>query len=105
MGCYLSWRIVDTLPIHSGMIAMVFGLLLLVAEIVGFVEAMILYWSLTIYQEKEPRKTIAQIKEYPDVDIFIATYNEPYEILYKTINGCLHMEYPKEKLHSDIRAG
>ena len=38
--------------------------------------------------------------EFPDVDIFISTYNEPPEILRKTIIGCKHMEYPnKNKVH------
>ena len=42
----------------------------------------------------------ADFSEFPDVDIFIATYNEPVELLYKTINGCINMEYPDEnKVH------
>ena len=38
--------------------------------------------------------------EYPEVDIFIASYNEPAELLRKTINGCKHLKYPdKSKVH------
>ncbi|MCR1942606.1 glycosyltransferase [[Clostridium] symbiosum] len=37
---------------------------------------------------------------YPDVDILIATHNEETELLYKTVNGCRHMDYPdKSKVH------
>ena len=38
--------------------------------------------------------------DYPEVDVFIATHNEPVELLYKTVNGCLNMDYPdKKKVH------
>lgn len=37
---------------------------------------------------------------YPDVDVFIATYNEPWEIIYKTVIGCKNMQYPDSfKVH------
>ena len=37
---------------------------------------------------------------YPDVDVFIATYNESEELLYKTIIGCKNMHYPDlNKVH------
>ena len=49
---------------------------------------------------KYPMIPKADFSEFPDVDIFIATYNEPVELLYKTINGCINMEYPDEnKVH------
>lgn len=34
---------------------------------------------------------------WPDVDVFIATYNESRNLLYKTVNGCLKMRYPDPK--------
>ena len=33
-------------------------------------------------------------ESWPEVDVFIATYNESPELLRKTVNGCLHMKYP-----------
>ncbi|RXD25342.1 glycosyltransferase, partial [Acinetobacter baumannii] len=37
---------------------------------------------------------------YPHVDVYIATYNEPEELLYKTIIGCKNMAYPDlSKVH------
>ena len=37
---------------------------------------------------------------YPDVDVFVATYNESEELLYKTIIGCKNMRYPDlNKVH------
>lgn len=34
---------------------------------------------------------------YPDVDVFIATYNEPTDLLERTVNGCVHLKYPDPK--------
>ncbi|WP_172972572.1 glycosyltransferase [Fundicoccus ignavus] len=40
------------------------------------------------------------VEEYPDIDIFISTFNEPEELLFKTINACLNLDYPdKSKVH------
>ena len=37
---------------------------------------------------------------YPHVDVFIATHNEPVDLLYKTVNACTFMDYPdKSKVH------
>lgn len=39
-------------------------------------------------------------KEFPDVDVLIATYNESPELLTKTIIACKNMNYPdKNKVH------
>lgn len=51
---------------------------------------------------KSAEPVLPEIDEdlYPDVDIFIATCGEPVEILRRTLNGCVRMEYPdKSKVH------
>lgn len=51
-------------------------------------------------EELVPELPKIKDEDYPDIDVFIATYNEPCELLYKTVNGCLYMEYPdKSKVH------
>ncbi len=35
-----------------------------------------------------------QAEDFPDVDVLIATHNEPAELLYKTINACTFLKYP-----------
>ena len=89
---YLVWRTFFTLPVGYGKIAVVFGILLLCAESFGMIEQIIHFKSMTVI-ERPLRPEIAGM-EYPTVDIFIATYNEPIELLFKTINGCINMEYP-----------
>lgn len=95
---YLVWRTFFTIPFEFGIVSITAGIILLIVEILGMVEAFIHFanmYSVEVY----PLPNVAKEK-FPDVDIFIATYSEDCELLYKTINGCKHMEYPdKDKIH------
>jgi len=95
---YLGWRIVWSVPADAGWIAAAGNILLLIVEILGFIETLILFRNL-LGKKNYPLPEIPE-ELWPDVDIFIATYNEPTELLRKTVNGCLHMKYPApEKVH------
>ena len=95
---YIGWRILFSVPTGSGPLAVTGNIMLLVVEIVGFIESVILYMNLMGMKDHKLPKI--EDEEYPDVDIFIATYNEPPELLHKTINGCNHLKYPdKSKVH------
>lgn len=95
---YLGWRAFYTLPVDESLFALIVGVLLLISEVISSFTAFILIWSKHKY--KEISKPEVSITEYPDVDVFIATHNEEYELLYKTVNGCKFMDYPdKSKVH------
>lgn len=95
---YILWRIFFTLPAEYGLFALICGVILLVVEVMGLLESFVHFWQLT--GRSEPVRPQADPEKYPHVDIFISTYNEPPELLYKTINGCLHMDYPdRSKVH------
>ena len=95
---YLYWRIFYSIPVEAGALPIVCNILLLVVEIFGFFESLILYSNL-VSLKTYPLPKIED-SEYPDVDIFIATYNEPTDLLQKTINACNHLKYPdKSKVH------
>lgn len=96
---YLVWRIFFTIPFGYGLISIIFGLILLAVEIVGMIEAAIHFRNMSnIHYPKKPQ--IDDESLFPHVDVFIATYNEPVELLYKTVNGCVNMDYPdKSKVH------
>ena len=99
-GIYLFWRLFFTIPWAAGFAQAAMGLLLVLAELVttmGMCELM-------ASKMKGGDMVIAlpDIPEemYPDVDVFIATHNEPAELLYKTVNACTYLEYPdKSKVH------
>lgn len=95
---YLGWRTFFTLPFEYGIFSMVAGIGLLLAELVGILSGS---EQLIVVEDKHlPEEREVPLDKYPEVDVFIATHNEPTELLYKTINGCLNMDYPdKNKVH------
>lgn len=95
---YLGWRIIFSVPVGSGALAVAGNILLLIVELFGFFESLVLF--VHIFHMKEHPLPVIPKELYPDVDVFIATYNEPEELLRKTINGCVHMRYPEpSKVH------
>lgn len=95
---YMGWRIFFTIPFEEGTVALVLGLGLIIVEFIGMFEAFEHYYNMA--DVFLPEKQNPPSEWYPHVDVFIATYNEPPELLQKTINGCLGMDYPdKQKVH------
>lgn len=96
---YLVWRIFFTIPFGYGLISVISGVVLLTVEIIGMIESAIHFKNMSnIHYPKKPH--IEDENLFPHVDVFIATYNEPVELLYKTVNGCVNMDYPdKSKVH------
>lgn len=95
---YLVWRTFFTLPLHFGAVSLVFGVLLLISEILSIVERLMQLDQ--IGKNIQPELPVIDESWYPDVDIFIATHNESTELLYKTLNACTFLEYPdKSKVH------
>lgn len=95
---YALWRATSTLPWGKGLPVLIAGFLLLVAEIIGFLEAA--QYLSGMANSFEPDCPQVPEEEYPEIDVLIPTYDEPYEILLKTINGAVNMDYPdKSKVH------
>lgn len=89
---YLIWRAFFTIPFEFGVVSVVAGLALFLVEFLGMLEALVHYFNMYTV-ESHPVPEIP-VEKFPHVDVFISTYNEPEELLYKTINGCKHMKYP-----------
>ena len=95
---YLCWRVTCSIPYAYGWIAIVGSIVLLAVEVLGFFES--LAHNSAILEMREHPLPHIEDSEFPPVDIFISTYNEPVELLRKTIIGCKYMEYPdKSKVH------
>ncbi|MFI3211873.1 MAG: glycosyltransferase [Eubacteriales bacterium] len=95
---YIWWRTCFTIPSNQTFIGDFFAIGLLLVEILGLFELYTHFYGLV----KRKIPDCPQINEvlFPHVDVFIATYNEPVELLQKTVNGCIHMNYPdKNKVH------
>lgn len=100
MTIYLLWRMFFTLPWDEGVLNVIFGILLIVAETLTVLTTFELF-----FQKMQKGRTQLDFptvppEHYPDVDVFIATHNEPVDLLYKTVNACTFMDYPdKQKVH------
>ncbi|MGB5824688.1 MAG: glycosyltransferase [Proteocatella sp.] len=95
---YMLWRVLRTLPYGYGFFPMLCAFILFMVEIIGFFEMIIHYYGLKDIEV--PQKPEIDEDLYPDVDVFVATYNEPQSLLRKTLNGCLNMDYPqKSRVH------
>ncbi|WP_313805464.1 glycosyltransferase family 2 protein [Sphingobium sp.] len=112
IGCtilyYLQWRITQTIPWGEGADKLWWPLTCLFVESAALFDGIIL---LAILSRPRDRSAEADAGEarlrsawdedaglLPAVDIFIATYNEPREVLEKTILGCLSLEWPDARV-------
>ncbi|MBW4038811.1 MAG: glycosyltransferase [Acidobacteria bacterium] len=92
---YVYWRILFTVPFHQKIAQTVWCVTFLVIELCTILSTLLIYlfMSRTI-----SRSTEADAHQYSPLrnaptDIFIATYNESYEILERTIIGALAVEH------------
>lgn len=87
------------MPTQYGLIAMVCGLLLFLAEVYGFINTL---FGFFININPLPRKPVPldlNAPDLPHVDIYIPTYNEDASIIKPTVIAATQIQYPKDKLH------
>lgn len=94
---YIIWRIGWTLP-YNNITSFIFGLLLIIAEVGGFVLSVIFYRLFFTKKKREEVTLDVYQGIYPTVDIFIATYNESEAILKRGIVAAKLADYPEKSL-------
>lgn len=100
MTVYLGWRVLFTLPFDQGILNLIFGIMLVAAEIITVFTTFELFYQKMKMNKARLECPVIPDEAYPDVDVFIATHNEPSDLLYKTVNACTFMTYPvKSKVH------
>ena len=105
---YLRWRIMDTIPWGGDFGELWWPVTCLAVEVFGMFDAAILLALLARPTNRTPEADAGEARlralwasdesALPSVDVFIATYNEPREVLEKTILGCLALEWPDAKV-------
>lgn len=98
---YIVYRICFTIPTKLGILSIILAIIVLLVEIWESFDFFIYYLNILIVDKKNPKvSSITDLDSLPDIDIFIATYNESEEILTRTIEACLNMKYPdSNKVH------
>lgn len=94
---YIVWRF-TVIPINNGMFSFVMGISLYLAEVIGLISFLNFKFLFT-REYKVERKSIKDFEynRIPNVDVLICTYNEPLDLLEKTIVASIGMEYDKDK--------
>ena len=103
---YLHWRLIVTmLPATGDWYEIGWLWICFAIELLAIAEQFILYLMFlrTTDRHAEADRHEARIRalpedQLPSVDVFIPTYNEPIEVLEKTIIGALCLEYPNVKV-------
>jgi len=93
---YLLWRGLFTLNLVSPS-AIIASRVLYFAEIYGFLSSFFFY--LQTIKSNLSSSVTRDDSFLPTVDIFVPVYNESVDILYKTLVGCLNIDYPKERFN------
>src|SRR5262249_57587957 len=90
---YFYWRLTSTLNL-DGPLDGVVSILLLGAEVYGVLVLFLGYFQ-TIELERRPP---APVRALPSVDVFVPTYNEPVEIVRRTLIGAIAIDYPRKQV-------
>lgn len=96
---YLNWRANDSLPMQFGLVSMVCGLLLLLAEAYGLINMLFGFFINAQPFHRRPVPLPADRSLWPDVDVYIPTYNEDPAIIRPTVISATQLDYPSDKLH------
>lgn len=89
---YLSWRVTIFNPD-----ALVLSLIFFLAELIGFtiaLGAIFLSWGHNKRDKHEPPDDL-------EVDVFVTVYNEPYDVIRRTVKAATEIKYPHRTIILD----
>ncbi len=104
---YLHWRLWETVwPADLSTFTGMFVWFVFICELLSWLDAGILFSFLLRRTNQSPvadwhedRLRDMDPMDLPEVDVFIATFNEPFEVLEKTIAGAAALDWPAERLN------
>ena len=94
---YLFWRATETLE-FDGFWQGFLGTGLVVAELYAAVLLFLSYFQGAWPLGRKPVPLPRDVESWPEVDVYVPTYNEDLEIVRPTVLACMQMDYPAEKL-------
>lgn len=91
---YLYWRGVYTFNTQDAWSTSI-SLILYLAEVYGFLSVLLFYVQVGRPNDRSANPPDDAV--LPGVDVFVTTYNEPPDLLYRTLVGCAAIDYPAER--------
>ena len=94
---YIVYRFAFTMPFDLGPLDIIFGLIVILAETIEVIEFCIYFFNTLCRSKKSPEIPKVNMKDCPEVDVFIATIDEDSKLLEKTMKACSEMKYSDTK--------
>ncbi|MBC7414792.1 MAG: UDP-forming cellulose synthase catalytic subunit [Herminiimonas sp.] len=95
---YLWWRVTTTLNWDQPF-DLTWGLGLVAAEIYVWIVLLLGYVQSAWPLKRVPVALPADPRDWPSVDVFIPTYNEPLSVVKPTVFAAMGIDWPADKLH------
>jgi len=99
---YIWWRVTETLGFgdpHYHWYDFIPTFILLAAECYAWITLFLGYIQTAWPLRRKPVPLTLDSKLWPDVDIYIPTYNEPLSVVRSTVIASLTIDWPEDKLH------
>ncbi len=98
---YIWWRYTETINPNS-YTSVIFTWLLILAETYAFIVMLLGYFQVCWVLDRKPAPMPKDPSQWPTVDIFIPTYNEPLDVVKPTVYAALCQDWDKSKLNVHI---
>jgi cellulose synthase (UDP-forming) len=96
-GRYMFWRLTTT-TVWTHPLDAIWGGLLVIAELYATLVLLLGYFQTSWPLHRKPQPLPASRADWPTIDVFIPTYNEPLSVVKPTIYAALALDYPADKL-------
>ncbi len=99
---YLAWRTVNTLQFQTTE-STILGYVIYGAELLAFVTMLLGYFQMVGRKDHKstPKNELAQKLggKLPSVDVYLCTYNEPVNVIYRSLVGCKALDYANKQVY------
>jgi cellulose synthase (UDP-forming) len=98
---YMYWRITQSVSIggpNSGIFDAFFAIGLILAELYAYTVLLLGYFQVLWPLQRKPVPMPRAQDDWPTVDIYIPTYNEPLKVVKPTIMAALSIDWPRDKV-------
>lgn len=95
---YVWWRVSETLPAGGSLLEWLLGVGLLAAEMYAWLILLLGYIQNAWPLDRPVTRLPDDPREWPVVDVFVPTYNEPLHVVKPTVLAALSIDWPRDKL-------
>ena len=98
---YMWWRLTETMG-WSSFVDLTLGLGLVLAEVYAYLVLVLGYFQVAWPLNRKPLPLPADQSQWPTVDVFIPTYNEPLSVVRTTVLAATVLDWPAGKLNIHV---